>query len=163
MTVVTLHYKLQLENAQGELVEETFGSEPLVFLYGAGKMIPEFEKNLSGKQPGEEFAFGIKAEDAYGVVNPDAIVELPLSSFMVDGEVATDLLVEGRTIPMSDNMGNRMLGVVKSVSNTGVVMDFNHPLAGKDLYFSGVIEAVRKATEEEVAHGHVHGPDGVEH
>lgn len=162
-TVVSLHYRLQKDNAEGDLVEETFGSDPLVFLYGAGQMIPDFEANLAGKGEGDAESFGIKAENAYGTVNPEAIVPLPKSTFVIDGKLAEDLLVVGKSIPMSDDQGRRMMGLVKEVKDEEVILDFNHPMAGQDLFFSVEIQSVRKATEEEVSHGHVHGPGGVAH
>lgn len=162
-TVVSLHYRLQEGDAQGALVEETFGSEPLVFLYGVGQMIPEFERQLSGKQAGEEFAFGIVASDAYGESDPEAVVELPMTTFMIDGKLATELLQVGRTIPMADQDGRQLMGTVAEVRAETVVIDFNHPMAGQDLYFTGVVESVRAATNEELDHGHVHGPGGHHH
>lgn len=162
-TVVTLHYRLQIDNAQGELVEETFGSEPLTFLFGVGQMIPDFEDNLAGKNPGDEFSFTITSENAYGEYNPQAIVKLPLETFNVSGKQATEWLEAGMTIPMADAQGNRLTGVVQEIAEDGVVMDFNHPMAGQDLYFTVNIESVREATEEELAHGHVHGEGGVIH
>ena len=162
-TVVSLHYRLQEDNENGDMVEETFGSDPLVFLYGAGQMIPEFERQLEGKASGENFAFGIKSEEAYGEFNEEAVVLLPLDTFMVDGRIADELLVPGRMIPMSDGQGNRLNGMVQEVSEEGVVIDFNHPMAGQDLFFTGVVESVREATPEEISHGHVHGPGGHHH
>lgn len=162
-TVVSLHYRLQKDDSQGDLVEETFNDDPLVFLYGAGQMIPEFERQLAGKKSGDNFSFGIKSEDAYGEFNPDAVVTLPKSTFVVDGKLAEDLLVPGRMIPMSDNHGNRMNGQVKEVQAEGVVLDFNHPMAGQDLYFTVQVESVREATDSEISHGHVHGPGGHHH
>ena len=161
--VVSLHYRLQIDNAEGELVEETFGSEPLVFMYGAGQMIPDFEKNLEGKAAGDDFAFGIESQNAYGEYNPEAIVKLPLETFNMNGKTATEWMEKGMTIPMADANGNRLTGVVQDITEDGVVMDFNHPMAGQNLYFTGKIESVREATPEELAHGHVHGEGGVEH
>ena len=161
--VVTLHYRLQEDNAEGEQIETTFDSEPLVFMYGVGQMIPEFERQLSGKSVGDAFSFGISAADAYGETDPEAYVELPLSVFTIDGEVAEDLLEIGRRIPMSDEEGNQIVGTVLAIKDDGVLMDFNHPMAGQDLYFSVRIESVRLATESEIAHGHVHGPGGHHH
>ncbi len=161
--VVTLHYKLQVDDAQGEMIEETFGSEPLVFLHGVGQMIPEFENQLEGKASGDDFSFRIDHASAYGEFNPNAIVKLPISTFVVNGKLAKELLEVGRRIPMQDQNGNPLNGTVKEVQKDTVVMDFNHPLAGVDLFFSGKIEDVRQATDEEVAHGHVHGPGGHEH
>lgn len=162
-TVVSLHYRLQEDDAAGDLVEETYGSDPLVFLYGAGQMIPEFERQLAGKTIGDNFSFGIKSIDAYGEFNPEAVVMLPIETFVVDGQVAEDLLVPGRMIPMSDDRGNRMNGVVQEVTDEGVVLDFNHPMAGQDLYFTVQVESIRNASREEIEHGHVHGPGDHHH
>ena len=164
-TVVTLHYKLQRESAAGDLIEQTYGSDPLVFLYGAGNMIPAFEAELADKAAGDEFAFGIKSSDAYGEVNPEAVVDVPISTFIIEGQLAEDLLEIGKMIPMRDQSGNQMVGTVKAVDRDGgqVTLDFNHPMAGVDLYFTGQVEEVRKATDTEVEHGHVHGEGGHEH
>ena len=161
--VVSLHYRLQIGESNGELVEETFGSEPLTFLFGSGQMIPDFEKNLEGKKAGDDFAFGIESKNAYGEVNPEAVVKLPMETFMVDGKLAEEFLVPGKTIPMSDQNGNRMNGLVKEVKKDGVEVDFNHPMAGQDLYFTGKVETLRPATSEELEHGHVHGEGGHKH
>ncbi|MCF8244539.1 MAG: FKBP-type peptidyl-prolyl cis-trans isomerase [Saprospiraceae bacterium] len=162
-TVVSLHYRLTVSEVLGELVEETFGSEPLVFLYGAGQMIPEFERQLAGKASGDQFSFGIKSEEAYGAHDPNAVVQLPMSTFEVDGEVDKDMLKIGTIIPMSDDQGNRLNGMVKEVSAEGVMLDFNHPMAGTDLHFTGTVESLRAATPTEMEHGHVHGPGGHNH
>ncbi len=161
--VVTLHYKLQKDNSEGEMVEETFGRDPLVFLYGAGAMIPKFEQELEGKGEGDNFAFGIESAEAYGEYNPDAIAEIPKEAFVVDGKVADDLLQVGKIIPMRDQEGNQLLGTVMDIGEQQVKMNFNHPMAGVDLYFTGRIEDVRDATQEEIEHGHVHGKGGVQH
>lgn len=162
-TVVSLHYRLTEDTVLGDLVEETFGSEPLVFLFGAGQMIPEFERQLEGKAAGEQFAFGIKSDEAYGPHDPNAVVLLPMDTFEVDGEVDADMLQIGTVIPMSDDQGNRLNGTVKEVSAEGVIIDFNHPMAGTDLFFTGTIESLRPASETEIAHGHVHGAGGHHH
>ncbi len=162
-TVVSVHYRLKEGHAEGDLVEETFGGAPLTFLFGVGQMIPEFERQLEGKDAGEEFAFGINSGDAYGESDPEAVVMLPLSIFELDGKIDEDLLVVGNSVPMSDNEGNHLTGIVREVNDEGVLMDFNHPMAGKDLYFTGVVESVREATSEEIAHNHVHGPGGHHH
>lgn len=162
-TVVSLHYRLQEGNAEGEFVEETFGSEPLVFLYGSGAMIPEFERQLSGMKAGDEFAFSISSADAYGEYDEDAIVPLPIDVFMEDGELMSDVLQLGAVLPMHDEDGNSLLGTVLAINEADIVMDFNHPMAGQDLYFKGVVNSVRAATPEESEHGHVHGEGGIEH
>lgn len=161
--VVTLHYRLQDENAEGELIETTFGSEPLVFLYGVGQMIPEFERQLLGKSAGDAFSFRIEAAEAYGEFDAEALVELPKEVFVIDGELAEELLEVGRSIPMSDQDGNRLIGTVQEVLENSIVLDFNHPMAGHNLFFSVEIESIRPATEGEIEHGHVHGPGGHHH
>ena len=162
-TVVSLHYRLQKNNEEGELVEETFGKDPLTFLYGIGQMIPDFEKNILGKEAGDSAAFGIAAANGYGETNPEAVVPISKDTFIIDGKLAEDLLIVGKSIPMSDDKGNRMMGLVKEVKEKEVIVDFNHPMAGQDLFFTVGIVSVRKATEEELSHGHVHGPGGVNH
>lgn len=161
--VVTLHYKLQENNASGDLIEETTGGEPLVFLQGVGQMIPEFERQLEGKGAGDTFAFGIKSEDAYGEYNEEAKISIPIETFVIDGKLASELLQEGKTIPMRDSEGNMIYGTVLDIGEKEVGMDFNHPMAGVDLYFSGKIEEIREATPSEIDHGHVHGAGGHQH
>lgn len=164
-TVVSLHYKLQKDNAEGELIEETFGSDPLTFLYGAGNMIPAFEENLSGKAPGDDFSFGIQSAEAYGDFNEEAVVAVPLDIFVVDGQLQEEYLQVGKPVPLRSQDGQQMVGTVVEVQREQgqVILDFNHPMAGVDLFFTGTIESVRDATEDEVAHGHVHGPGGHHH
>ncbi|MCB0560074.1 MAG: FKBP-type peptidyl-prolyl cis-trans isomerase [Lewinellaceae bacterium] len=161
--VVTLHYKLQEGSAEGNLIEETHGKDPLVFLYGIGQMIPEFERQLAGKKEGDTFSFGIQSSDAYGEHDSQAIVTIPKDSFVVDGELASDLLEVDKVIPMRDGEGNQLLGTVMEVREDEVLMDFNHPMAGVDLYFTGNIESIREATASELEHGHVHGAGGHQH
>ncbi|WP_143473414.1 FKBP-type peptidyl-prolyl cis-trans isomerase [Flavilitoribacter nigricans] len=162
-TVVTLHYKLQESSASGDLIEDTAGSDPLVFLHGVEQMIPEFERQLEGKSAGDSFAFGIKSADAYGEYKEEAKINIPIETFIVDGKMATDILVEGKTIPMRDQEGNMIYGTILNIGEKEVGMDFNHPMAGTDLYFSGKIEDVRAATPSEIEHRHVHGAGGHHH
>jgi FKBP-type peptidyl-prolyl cis-trans isomerase SlyD len=157
--VVTLSYELKLDSADGEFVERTEAGSPLVFLYGAGQMLPEFEKNLDGKSIGDKFAFGIIADKAYGDIDTEAVVNLPLTIF---AEVP-EMMKVGQVIPMKNDQGHMMQGTVKEVLETEVVMDFNHPMAGKNLHFTGEIQELRDASAEEIEHGHVHGPGGHQH
>jgi FKBP-type peptidyl-prolyl cis-trans isomerase SlyD len=161
--VVTVHYRLQDENADGELIETTFDSDPLVFLFGVGQMIPEFERQLLGKVQGDMLSFRIDAADAYGEFDEDALVELPMDVFMIDGELAEELLEVGKQIPMADQNGNRLVGIVDEIREDSVLMDFNHPMAGTNLFFEVQVQSVREATQEEMEHGHVHGPGGHHH
>lgn len=160
--VVTITYKLQESNSEGEVVQEVLENEPFVFLFGNQQVLPDFETNLAGKTEGDKFEFGIKSEDSYGPVNEDAIVDLPKNIFMVDGQLA-DIVKEGSFVPMNDQEGNPMQGLVLEIKEETIKMDFNHPMAGIDLFFSGQVLEVREATDEEVAHGHAHGPGGHHH
>jgi FKBP-type peptidyl-prolyl cis-trans isomerase SlyD len=161
--VVSVHYTLTEGTAEGQLVESTSGREPLTFIYGIGMMIPDFEKNLMGMKQGDQFAFGIKAANAYGEYDDTALVEIPISAFEMDGKIPDGLLKVGNVLPLTDQNGNHFEGMVAWVGLDKVKVDFNHPMAGVDLFFSGHVDAVRDADPTELAHGHVHGPDGHHH
>lgn len=148
---VSLSYQLFLNEANGELVEETNSENPLSFVYGTGKMLEMFEKNLEGLESGDQFQFGLEAGDAYGEINEDAVVDLPKNLFEVNGEIDQTLLTPGNSVPMQDAHGNRLNGTVIELTDETVKMDFNHPLAGDNLFFSGSILDVREATEHEMA------------
>ena len=148
--LVTLTYDLRLDDHEGELIEQATQENPLQFLYGAGMMLPKFESHLSGLQPGSPFQLMLSKYDAYGEVNQDAIVELPKHVFLVDGKFDDELIHVGNAVPMMSSNGQRLNGLVLDVKGDTVKMDFNHPLAGEDLYFSGNILDIREASEEEV-------------
>jgi FKBP-type peptidyl-prolyl cis-trans isomerase SlyD len=147
---VSLTYQLRLDGAQGEMIEETSAESPLEFVFGTGRMLEMFEEKLDSMKAGDKFDFDLKAEDAYGEVNKEAIVDLPKNIFEVDGSVDEEMLTVGNTVPMQDASGNRLNGIILEVSDDAVKMDFNHPLAGDNLHFSGSILSVREATEDEL-------------
>ncbi len=149
---VTLSYELRLNAADGELVEQTNADAPLEFVFGAGKMLEMFETKLEGLAKGSEFDFELSADEAYGEVNPNAVVEIPKNIFEVDGKIDEDLIKVGNQVPMQDAAGNRLQGIVLEISDEKVKMDFNHPLAGDNLHFKGEILEVREATEDELVH-----------
>lgn len=150
-SMVTLTYDLRLDGKEGEIFESATDANPLMFLHGAGLMIPAFEEQLVGKKAGDKFEISIPAVSGYGDINEEAVVELPLDIFKVDGKVDDELLTPGNSIPMMSAHGQRMDGIVVSVEGETVTMDFNHPLAGEDLHFTGAIVEVRPATEEELS------------
>lgn len=156
--VVSLSYELRTEGFEAELVEKTQEDQPLEFIFGIGMMIPKFEENLAGKEKGFKFKFKIESAEAYGHSNPENIVELPKSTFEVEGKLQEELLVVGSFIPMQDQNGNQLRGKVEEVKEETIMINFNPPMADKDLYFIGEILSVREATTEELEHGHVHGP-----
>ena len=146
------------------MVEKADKDNPLTWLFGTGSMIDDFEKNLKGKKAGDTFDFRIKAENAYGMQDPSYIVSVPLDAFRnKEGAIDSEMVKVGNTLPMTDNHGNHLQGKIIEVSLTDVKMDFNHPMAGKDLHFIGEVIEVRDASAEEIAHGHVHGPGGHHH
>ncbi|MDO9510385.1 MAG: peptidylprolyl isomerase [Bacteroidales bacterium] len=155
--VVTLTYDLRIDNAMGELVQSTTKEEPMTFIYGHGQLLPLFEQNIDGLKSTNTFDFKIPTSEAYGEFDPTAIMDLDINVFMHDGQIDTELLSPGNYVPLSDNDGNHYQARVMRVEENTVKMDFNHPLAGKDLHFQGEIIEVREATSDELGHGHVHG------
>ncbi len=154
--VVSLVYELRLGSPEGEVIESLSNDNPLVFLYGVGNLLPKFEEYIQGLNVGDKFDFNLTSSDAYGEVNDSAIINIPISAFEVNGTVDDDVLKIGNIIPMRDNQGNRLDGMVKEVTTSDVKMDFNHPLAGSHLFFKGEVTDIRDATEEELTHGHIH-------
>jgi FKBP-type peptidyl-prolyl cis-trans isomerase SlyD len=163
--VVTLTYELRINDDNGgqSLVETASEEQPMVFIFGKSGLPDQFESELDGKNPGDTFDFTLPSEGGYGEFDENAIVDLPRDVFQVDGSVPDNMLEPGNFIPMADSEGNQLQGRVIEVSDETVKMDFNHPLAGKDLNFKGKVEKVREATTEELDHGHVHGEGGVQH
>lgn len=161
--VVSLTYKLTENDANGQVIEEVQEQHPFVFLFGHGNLIPGFENNVSGKEIGETFSFTVSPEEGYGVYEEANVAELPITIFMRDGKVDNEILKVGNIIPLQDNEGHVFQGTVKKIGLEQVSMDFNHPLAGKTLFFDGKVVDIRDASEEELAHGHVHGPHGHHH
>ena len=160
--VVGITYTLKEVNS-GELVETVTAAQPFYFLFGSGNLLDDFEGHLQGKKSGELFDFQLIPEQAYGTVDPDAVVDLPVSAFMIQGRFAEEYVKEGEIIQMQDPEGNALPGRVVKRGLETVTIDFNHPMAGKHLHFSGAVVEVRAATEEEPDHGHVHGPGGHHH
>ncbi len=158
--VPSVAYTLTVEN---EIIDQADASQPLTFLFGVGQMIPGFEKNIEGLAQGDKFEFTIEPAEGYGETAEEAIVTLPKNVFMVDGKIADDILFEGNILPMQDQHGNPLEGVIIEIKENEVIMDFNHQLAGKTLTFTGEIIEVRAADASEIEHGHVHGPGGHHH
>lgn len=155
--VVSLSYELRTEGFESELTEKTHENQPLEFIYGMGMMIPKFETNLEGLSKGDTFQFKIDAAEGYGLSNPENIIELPKSTFEVDGKIEEGMLSIGNVLTLQDQQGRHLNAKVKELKEETVMMDFNHPMADKDLYFKGQVIEVRDAEQEELDHGHVHG------
>ncbi len=159
--VVSVTYQLNVNDYEGEVVETVNKDKPLTFLYGVGNMLEKFEENIKGLQEGDQFDFKIPSDEAYGQASQDAIVDLPLNVFEIEGEIDYDLLKVGNYIPMQDQQGNRLDGIVLEVGDEQVKMDFNHPLAGDDLFFKGEVLEVRDASQDEINQGHANNAEGI--
>lgn len=159
--VVTLTYSLSsnLPDQEKLFVEKAGEDNPLVFLFGQGSMIPKFEQEIEGLQAGNDFSFSIESHEAYGEIMPDALVHIPMDVFAVDGKPDTEVLQLGKMVPMRNDEGHTLQGVIKEIEKETVLMDFNHPLAGHHLHFTGNITSVRMANDDELNQGHVHGPN----
>ncbi|HBR13059.1 FKBP-type peptidyl-prolyl cis-trans isomerase SlyD [Epilithonimonas bovis DSM 19482] len=155
--VVTLKYVLHTNDESGEkvFVEETSEENPMTFLYGVGMMIPKFEESIQNLSVGDKASFTIEPGEGYGEKNPDAVTQLPVDMFQ-----GQELPPVGAVLPLSDNQGNNFQAIVLEVTPEAVIVDLNHPMAGKNLHFDVEILNTRPATEEELAHGHAHGADG---
>ena len=149
--VASVHYTGTLPES-GEVFDTSEGRDPLTFLVGHQQMIPGFEEELMGAEKGERRTFTLEPERAYGEKIAEAVQQIPAEMF---GDITPE---PGMTL-MSD------VGPFNVVSIDGdtVTVDFNHKLAGETLQFSVEVVDVRAATEEEIAHGHAHGPGGHHH
>lgn len=151
-TFVSLSYDLNVgEGEERELMERATAETPLEFIFGTGSMLEAFEKNLDGLTQGDSFSFVLTPEQAYGEYDDEHVVDLPRNIFEVDGKINEEVIFEGNTVPMMDTNGNRLNGSVVAVKDDVVTMDFNHPLAGETLNFSGKVLNVRESTPEEIA------------
>lgn len=158
--VISIVYELRADSKEGEVVESLTSENPLTFLFGTGGLLPKFEEQLNGLKSGDNFEFLLNSEDAYGPIVENAIVHVPQSVFEVDGKIDENLMKIGSMVPMMDAEGRRLNGMVIALEGDAVKMDFNHPMAGNDLFFKGEVTDVRKATEEELSHGHIHAEGG---
>ncbi len=149
---VAVTYDLNVgEGEERELMERATPEVPLRFIFGTGLMLPAFEKALEGLEAGDAFDFSIEPKEAYGEYNEEHVLDLPKSIFEVNGKFDAENVKEGVTLPMMDSEGNRMNGSVLEIKKDVVVMDFNHPLAGETLHFSGKVVDVHEPTAEEIA------------
>ena len=141
---VEIEYVLSEGNADGEMLEECPAEQAFGFKMGSGELLPAFEKALQGKKVGEPFCFTIPCTDAYGETSVDAIHRLPKSIFEVDGKFDSERVQPGEVIPMNNDEGNEVYGIVLDVTDTEVEMDFNHPFSDIDLHFEGTICDIRE-------------------
>ncbi len=152
---VTINYTLT--NDDGEVLDTSRGGEPLSFIFGIGTLIPGLENALDGKSPGDHLKVSIKPEDAYGPRDESLIRLVPRAAF---GGV--EELEVGMCFQATSDQGDQMIMITR-IDGDNITVDGNHPLAGMPLNFDVEVVAVRDATDEEISHGHVHGPGGHHH
>ena len=146
--MVSVDYTLTVD---GQIADKSQPGQPLQFICGTGMLLPKFEEAIMGREAGESVKFTLEAKDGYGEIIPEAIVELPKTVFMMDGKVAEEILFVGSQIPMATADGQHMMGLVKEVKADSVMMDFNHPMAGKTLNFDVTVVDVRDTQPEDLA------------
>jgi len=152
-TAVTLRFRVS--DAQGKLIEEN--KEPMVYLHGGyGNTLPKIEEALEGREAGYQTTLALAPEDAFGLRDESQMQTIPRSQFPPGVKVGGQL--EGRG---SD--GREQIFYVAKIKGDTVIMDGNHPLAGKALRFTIKVVSVRAASDEEIAHRHVHGEHGHHH
>lgn len=154
--VVTIHYKV-VDVDSGEVIDSSEGGQPMTYLHGAQNIIPGLEQALEGKQVGDEFEVTVAPADAYGEYSDERVQQVPMAAFE-----GVEKVEPGMAFTAQTEHGPVSL-IVTEVDEATVTVDANHPLAGKSLQFSVKIESVRDASEEEMAHGHVHGEGGHHH
>ncbi|NLC99580.1 MAG: peptidylprolyl isomerase [Gammaproteobacteria bacterium] len=154
--VVAIDYTLS--NDAGEVIDSSAGAEPLVYLHGASNIIAGLENALAGKAVGDELEVSIEPEDAYGEYSAELITNLGREMF----EGVEELEV-GMQFHASAPDGGMQIVTIRDVDGDQVTIDGNHPLAGQQLNFKVKVVSIRAASEEEIAHGHVHGEGGHQH
>ena len=155
-TVVTVDYRLTLPD--GEVVEISEPGDPLIYLHGHEDIVPGLEKALEGKGVGDRVQAIVPPEEAYGEYDPEGVEEVDRAEFPAEMELEV-----GGVITATDEEDDEVEFLVKEIKGDRVVVDFNHPLAGKTLHFDVTIREIRPATEVELEHGHVHGDGEHEH
>ncbi len=153
--VVTIDYTLTDE--EGKVLDTSKDSEPLSYIQGIGNLIPGLESALEGKQAGDALNVSVPPEQGYGERDDKLLVSVPRERFDEAGNVEVGMRFQAPT-----ESGMRVVTVV-GIEEENVTVDANHPLAGETLNFDVKVVEVRDATEEEIGHGHVHGPGEHEH
>ncbi|MGB6450858.1 MAG: peptidylprolyl isomerase [Steroidobacteraceae bacterium] len=154
-SIVTLHYTLKDDD--GEVIDSSASRDPLSYLHGRGNLIPGLERELQGKSAGDKLSVKIEAADGYGEYDKSLVEQVPRRALKGITNIKVGTQLRGET-----EHGPRTVIVTRIVGDM-VTLDANHPLAGKNLNFEVEITSVRDATEEELTHGHVHGPGGHHH
>jgi len=155
-SVVGIDYSLHL--GDGNVVDSSAPGDPLTYLHGEGQIVPGLESALEGLDIGDRKQVVVSPAEGYGEHDAHGIQEVPKGAFPPDFEpkAGTELTAEGP-------QGEPVPFVIREVRPETILIDLNHPLAGKTLHFDVTVREVRAATEEERAHGHAHGPHVHDH
>jgi len=151
-SVVTFHYTLK--DDAGDVIDQSEAGHPLAYLHGHGNLVTGLERELEGKAAGDKLQVTVAPGDAYGEYDADLVQQVPRRSLKGIGNIQVGMRLQAQTA-----QGPRSVTVTQMTGDL-ITLDANHPLAGKNLHFDIQIDDVRAATEEELAHGHVHGPGG---
>lgn len=154
--VVSIHYTLTDDG--GKVLDSSDGGDPLAYIHGAGNIIPGLENALIGKQAGDKLNVTIPPAEAYGERNDALTQVVPVSAFE-----GVDKIEEGMQFHAQAENGEPVTVTIAKVEGDDVTVDGNHPLAGQALTFDVEVAEVREATDEELDHGHAHGPGGHHH
>jgi FKBP-type peptidyl-prolyl cis-trans isomerase SlyD len=154
--VVLIHYTLT--NDEGKVIDSSSGGDPLAYIHGHGNLIPGLERELEGKPAGTKLSVKIAPADGYGERDAGLVQRVPKRSFGNTANIQPGMQFQAQT---SD--GHSRVVTVKGIQGDMVTIDGNHPLAGEHLNFDVEITEVREASQEELEHGHVHGPGGHHH
>ena len=146
---VSLAYQLEVE---GAIADQAGTDQPLEYVHGTGMLLPRFEQEVEGKEPGDKFEFTLSPAEGYGEYKLEYKFDIPKEAFMSDGVLQEQFLQVGAIVPMLDGRGNVVRGTVAAVGEKSVTMDFNHPMAGKTLHFTGEVVDVREAEAGEGQH-----------
>jgi len=149
---IVLSYETYADNEAGihELLEKTSPEHPFQFITGMGLALDAFEKETEALETGAEFDFTLSVEDSYGPYMPEHVIELEKEMFSPGGHFDSAHVYPGAVIPLENSDGLRFQGLVKEIKEKAVVVDLNHPWAGKTLHFKGRIIEARPATDEEI-------------
>jgi FKBP-type peptidyl-prolyl cis-trans isomerase SlyD len=149
--VISMDYELSVE---GEVIDYSEPGDPIEFIQGYENIISGLEKAIDGLTVGDSKEVFVKAAEAYGEYDADGFVEVPKAEFPEDIPLEV-----GLEISVTNDDGEEMTAFIEEVSLETITLNFNHPLAGKDLNFKIKIVGIREATAEELEHGHVHSDD----
>ena len=153
--VVEIDYTLK--NEKGDVLDSSNGKEPLAYLHGHKNIVAGLESDLLGKTIGDKFKSTVAPAQGYGELNKELMTQVPKAELAAIPDLKPGLTIQGQS-----SEGVQIFTVVKIEDET-ITLDGNHPLAGQTLYFDIEVKNIRTATEEELAHGHVHGPGGHQH